>query len=268
MRCGYIIPPSLSLTHAVEIKQKRAKLFKKEILEPEINNEQEKRVDLSEEYESSNVSELNDSERVPDIDDENGNRKSISGSSTSSVVKDKQSVATGQPGRFLKGIEESEIEKPARAESDITSTIRGAFNQISSIVEAQDFKFNKNKVRRVQNEKLGNAKSRKLNFNNTQEDNRIFNKVLPNNKELYSPQYAAFTNNEKRKLRKLERQKMKSEACDEFYNPYQLKPNQYTGRAASENKNINNFDFEQSSESFRRREFNHEIEVPQNSSRL
>jgi hypothetical protein len=221
----------------IEIKQKRAKLFKKEILEPEINNEQEKRVDLSDEFESSYVSGLNGSEHIPDIyqgqsdsvyskinnmqknrnntgkvDDENGNRKSILGSSSSSFVKDKQSVATGQPGRFLKGIEESEIEKPAKAESEITSTIQGAFNQISSIVEAQNFKFNKAKVRRDQNEKLGDAKSRKLNFNNTTEDNRLFNKVLPNNKELYSPQYVAFTSNERRKLRKLERKKMKSEA--------------------------------------------------------
>jgi hypothetical protein len=225
----------------IEIKQKRAKLFKKEILDQNIKKEQEKRVELSEEFESYVESgDLNNSEQMPEIDEDqsesvyskiknkqfkmvknknntgeinnsNEPRKSISRSSESSFVKDERSVATGQPGRFLKGIEESEIGKPARAESDITSTIRGAFNQISSIVEAQDFKFNRNK-HRGQTGDLNSIKTKHLNFNSTQEDNRLFLKVLQNDKELHNSKYVAFNSTERRKPKPFGRKKVKSEA--------------------------------------------------------
>jgi hypothetical protein len=258
----------------IEIKQKRAKLFKKEILDQSIKKEQEKRVDLSEEFESyieSGV--LNNSEQMPEIDEDqsesvyskiknkqfkmvtnknntgemnndNEPRKSISRSSESSFVRDKRSVDTGQPGRFLKGIEESEIGKPIRAESDLTSTIRGAFNQISSIVEAQEFKFNRNKLDRDRTGDLNNIETKHLKFNSTQIDNRLFHKVLPNDKELYSPRHVAFTSTERKKLKPLGRKKMRSEGGENLNNPYRLKPTQNDGRPVSENKHHNTFEFD------------------------
>jgi hypothetical protein len=283
----------------IEIKQKRAKLFKKEILDETIRKEHEKRVDLSEEFESYVESgDLNNSEQMPEIDEDqseslyskiknkqfkmvkNKNNtgemnmanvplKSISRSSESSFAKDERSAATGQPGRFLKGIEESEIGKLARAESEVTSTIRGAFNQISSIVEAQDFKLNSRYLQnRDQTGDLNNIKTKHLNFNSTQQDNRLFNKVLPNDKELHSTKYVASTNTERRKPKPFGRKKMKSEAGEHLINPYRLKPSKNVGHPVSEIKHKITFEFEESSGSNRRQEFNQEVNNPHESSRL
>lgn len=162
--------------HKVRLQQ----LFKKEILHPSGKPiEAEKRVELSEEIDSSSngslgsgdVGELEEdksdslytkikSRNYPLLqvknpgateyskNEEVKGRNSI-GSSSSSFLEtnhDKGSVATFNQARGFRGLEQSEIAKQGAGDSDITSTIRGAFNQISSIVEAQEFRFGKNSI--------------------------------------------------------------------------------------------------------------------------
>ena len=78
-------------------------------------------------------------------------------SSFMETEKDRNSVGTFQhKARLFKGLEQSEIEKPAIGESEFTSTIRGAFNQVSSIVEAHEFRFNKGKNKKKNNKSRTN----------------------------------------------------------------------------------------------------------------
>jgi len=157
-----------------EIRRRRQELFKKQIMRPE----PEKRVELSEDFpdgssqlddghdsseDVSNIEEGQDSSLYDKIKQKkysiqfknpssNDNdlfqkkiRKSMSGSSSSSFLKsnqDKGSVNTFNQDKLLKGLEQSEIAKKGGMDSEVTSTIRGAFNQINSIVEAQQFHFN------------------------------------------------------------------------------------------------------------------------------
>ena len=85
-------------------------------------------------------------------DNSEEDKKSESKSRESSYIetdKDRGSVGTFQhKTKLFKGIEQSEIEKPANMDSELTSTIRGAFNQVASIIEAHEFRFNKGKHRK------------------------------------------------------------------------------------------------------------------------
>lgn len=70
----------------------------------------------------------------------NSNESSFNGTD-----KERNSVATFHQhnSKLLKGFEQSEIAKKQAPETEMTSTIRGAFNQVSSIVEAHEFRFQK-----------------------------------------------------------------------------------------------------------------------------
>lgn len=65
------------------------------------------------------------------------------------------SVATfnNQNIKLFKGLAQSEIPKDLGQNTEMTSTIRGAFNQVSSIVEAHEFRFNKGKNKKVKDKK-------------------------------------------------------------------------------------------------------------------
>lgn len=285
-----------------EMNKKRQELFKKEILAPPRKEEQEKRVELSEEYDSSSdshnyKSESSDPEagkdesvyekvkskqfgvlnfknpgsHDPDFYNKK-KRKSLSGSSSSSFITlnkgDRNSVATAnKPGKFLKGIEQSEIPRIG-PESENTSTIKGVFNQITSIVEAQDFKFNKRRTKRENSHDVNNLDSQTLNLGGTQNNEKLFKIVSNQQTDGYSPKNLAFTQTERRKMKPIKKKlKMKSDAGGIYSNPYQIHPVN-GAKAPTENHEVPPIDFEHSSDSIRRREFNKQVDNPHDSSRV
>ena len=57
--------------------------------------------------------------------------------------KDKQSVGTFKyNNKLFKGIEQSEIQNAGLVDSEVTSTIRCALHQVTTLVNAHDMLFN------------------------------------------------------------------------------------------------------------------------------
>lgn len=169
-----------------ELKAKRQEFFKREILPQPISRkfEIEKRVEISDEEEN-----LSSSEEMGDIDENSEsvyskiksrkydnlkfknpsselydheahiiNRKSLEEASSSSFLDTNKHQASvpltfHNTKAFSKGFEQSEIGKQG-GDSDVTSTLRGAFNQVSSIVEAQEFRFGKRLKKKEQSENV------------------------------------------------------------------------------------------------------------------
>ena len=100
--------------------------------------------------------------KIMSQDNENRSRNSLSGVSSSSFIdteKERNSMHIFvQPKRFASVAEPSEIARNVGAgDSDMTS-IRHAFNQVSSLLEAHNFKFNKvNRNKRAGDNCIDNA---------------------------------------------------------------------------------------------------------------
>lgn len=225
-----------------ELKAKRQEIFKREILPPISKRpEPEKRVDLSEEFEpseedsSEDLSEIDDkkddslyskikNKKYPMLnfknpssrDEEFKARRSESGSSSSSFMKTEKepgSVATVIKGKYFRGLEQSEIAKQGGPDSDMTSTIRGAYNQITSIVEAQEFRFGKAKhLKREKTEGIEDVKDKTLQLR-TEAENNLFKKISHHHKANHSPKMLEFNSRtERRQFDPIKSKKHKSDA--------------------------------------------------------
>lgn len=214
---------------------------------PSIEEEIEKRVSLSEEFESDNEENLEEIDenqnnsvnskiqskifqtihfRNPTTIDKNSNnlfnRRSSSSSSHSRNHHNNGSVATGQPGRFLRGIEQSEIPK-IRGGSEITSTIQAAIKQIGGGLE------NNNVLKRV-NRRENSAEidvdhDQYLTFNKSQGQNQLFKIVNRNEREVHTPKIKDFKFTKKNKNNNKKFKKHRSEVSKLGYNPYQQRNN-------------------------------------------
>lgn len=283
-----------------EHKARLQQLFREKILPPiKKPEEQEKRIEISDEFypssssskdasNSDNLAELeeNKSESVytkiqqrnfnplrfknPSVNDHSDNRdmgvnrKSL-GTSSSSFLETEQekggSVANFNQGRLFKGVEQSEIAKQGGNDSDITSTIRGAINQITYIVEAQQFKFNKkHRLRKERSDATNNIIDEK-NKLNTERDDQLFKIVSYQERNNFSPKVINFSRTEKRPGDPLKTQKHKSEAG--MYNPYQLQQNiEHSERTPTEYKKLKPIELDLSTDSIRRKEFNRDVSPP------
>lgn len=197
--------------------------------------------------------------------DENKRPHSAGTSSSSFLETEKEkggSVATFNKSMLFRGVEQSEIAKQGGGESDFTSTIRGAINQITSIVDAQKFKFNKNKrIKKEKSEGLENAleKSNQLIAVN---DDKLFKVVSYEERNKFVQRNIEFAQTEKRNYKPTHLPKTKSEA-DFYNNPYQLQRNlNEINRTPSECRNVEPIDLDSSLDSIRRREFNQEVPIP------
>ena len=93
--------------------------------------------------------------------------------------------------------------------------------------------------------------------------------ISKNPNEGYSPQNIAFTQTERRKLKPLKKNpKIKSEKGGFITNPYQMNFDRNGIKAPTENHEVVPIDFEHSSDSIRRREFNRGVDNPHDSSRV
>jgi hypothetical protein len=271
--------------------------FRKRIMKP--TPEPEKRVELSESFEKSesddsseDVSEIEIKEHdslydkiqknkynnlkfypsvheKPKREDEKFQR-SASGSSASSLLEskiDKRSAISNKQGKLFKN-EPSSIARNMGPESEITSTIRGAFNQISTVVEAQAFRFSKrNKLNREISENVKNN----ININselNSDPHNNLFKIVSHGVHDNYSPTNMEFHNTERRQLKNLKCKRGKS-VVDHLGNPYQQLDNRNKiERTPSEFKKVEPIDVDLSGDSLRRLGFNKVISNPLETSRI
>jgi hypothetical protein len=162
------------------------------------------------------------------------NRNSLSGVSSSSFIEtgNRNSMHIFAPVNNLAGIEQSEIAKNANENSEMTS-IQNAFKQVSSVLDAGNFMFNKNK----------RQQDHKNNFDainkSTTADNMLFNKVNKNS-TMKNPKH----------VKHYKLKKIRSDTGD-LDHPYALNAFTEGKRAPSEHKNIEPFDVNESSGSIR-----------------
>lgn len=254
-------------------KKKIQENFRKRILKPE--PEPEKRVELSESFEKSDsdessedVSEIeikeNDSlydkiqrnkynnlkfypsvNEKPKREDEKLQR-SASGSSSSYLLESKNdmiSAISHKQGKLFRN-EASSIARNIGPESEITSTIRGAFNQISTVVEAQAFRFNKKHQLNHEHSERVNNNAKNRSQLSTEPQNKLFKIVSQQVEDNYTPRNVEFHDTERRQLKNLKAKRGKSVA-GQLGNPYQqLQDKNGLQRTPSEYKKVEPIDID------------------------